>query len=1104
MKTLKIVVVMLILFMSVSAACAANETSDDIIDDDNHNVLKTMQNDVSAVAVSKTFTDFENEINVSTGVFDVMDDYKYNSDTDKNCTGINILKNLTINGNGHTIDADGQVRIFRIFANNVTINNLTLVNGNSFYGGAFLINQNSSLTTNNIYVANTTAGHSVVLVVGTYVSNNDRFVDCSSPMGVVMMEGPQFTANNVTMQSSSILNWGFIYTETEGVSITVVNSTFVNTVSNYSTAIKGTSRTVIKNSKFINLHSLISAGAIGLKSVLEAEIDNCTFTNVTSMMNGGAIVADVFGDTFTDGVVKISNSDFVDCRSGFGGALLILGGNLTMDNCNFKNSSAKFDGGAIYMSMSNANISNSTFEESHTLYDGNRGTFGGAIYCDNSELRLCENEFNGGIAQYGGALYCYDSTYYVLDNKFSDNKKPDGTYDDVFTEFDFASSLQGNNYSGNGSCDLNNTRYTTIVVADGMKLNLINNTIDVAVLPSRFDLRDWNWSTPVRDQGRTGSCWTFGSSGAIESAILRFLGIEMDVSENNLEDISLQYNHYGMWGYIEAGTPQIAVAYAVSWFGMVNSDYDPFDQLGKISPIIIPDNAIHFQDVIFVPGRVNLTDNDVLKRTILKYGALDIVYAADQEPPGLNPETSAQYNNETEPGDHSVTLIGWDDSYSASNLLITPPGDGAWIIKNSWGEQNGDCGYYYISYYDVNFVRDISVEYLLENTVRYNKNYQYDIIGKLDYVNATEYINQYVALADDLIAGVGTYFNETGVEYGVEVYVNGVLRHVQNGLSPFEGFHTIQLDTFIPIKQGDVFAVKISSNSVPVMKYSRMHYLQNTSRYLLDGTWKDAYDDSEACVVKVYTIENPIEANDLVKIYKNESAFEVNIGKANQSLSFVINGITYNRTSDENGDAQLAINLPPGNYSIKTIFNETTIENSIEVLPTLIAENLVKYFKNESQFDIQLIDGQGNPVSGKNITMNINGVFYDRTTNENGMARLNINLQPGKYVLTAFDPLTGLQISFNITVLPTLTGKDLHMTYKDGSQFEATLVDGKGNPLANANIRFNINGVFYDRPTDENGIARLNIRLMPGEYIITSQYGEAVTSNKITIVAKEE
>ena len=115
--------------------------------------------------------------------------------------------------------------------------------------------------------------------------------------------------------------------------------------------------------------------------------------------------------------------------------------------------------------------------------------------------------------------------------------------------------------------------------------------------------------------------------------------------------------------------------------------------------------------------------------------------------------------------------------------------------------------------------------------------------------------------------------------------------------------------------------------------------------------------------------------------------------------------------------------MEPGEYDIKTTFKGTTVQNTIKILPTLIAENLVKYFKNESQFDIQLIDGQGNPVSGKTITMNINGVFYNRTTNENGMARLNINLQPGKYVLIAFDPLTDLQLSFTITVLPTLTGK---------------------------------------------------------------------------------
>ena len=133
--------------------------------------------------------------------------------------------------------------------------------------------------------------------------------------------------------------------------------------------------------------------------------------------------------------------------------------------------------------------------------------------------------------------------------------------------------------------------------------------------------------------------------------------------------------------------------------------------------------------------------------------------------------------------------------------------------------------------------------------------------------------------------------------------------------------------------------------------------------------------------------------------------------------------------------------------------------------------------------------------------MNINGVFYNRATNENGIARLKINLIPGEYILTAKDPLTGLQMSYNITVLPTLTGEDLNMKYLDGSKYEAKLVDGQGKPIVGKNITFNINGVFYQRPTDENGIARLNIRLMAGEYLITSQYGQAKISNKITISA---
>ena len=158
--------------------------------------------------------------------------------------------------------------------------------------------------------------------------------------------------------------------------------------------------------------------------------------------------------------------------------------------------------------------------------------------------------------------------------------------------------------------------------------------------------------------------------------------------------------------------------------------------------------------------------------------------------------------------------------------------------------------------------------------------------------------------------------------------------------------------------------------------------------------------------------------------------------------------------------------------------------------------DLVKYYRNDSQFTVTL-DGVY-PYEGETVTFNINGVMYERKTNDEGVAKLNINLQPGKYVITSM--YKGCAVSNNITVLPVLTAEDMQMTYLDGSTFNATLVDGTGKPLSNVKVTFNINGVFYERTTDGNGTARLNVRLIPGEYIITSTYGTAVTANKITIV----
>ena len=250
-----------------------------------------------------------------------------------------------------------------------------------------------------------------------------------------------------------------------------------------------------------------------------------------------------------------------------------------------------------------------------------------------------------------------------------------------------------------------------------------------------------------------------------------------------------------------------------------------------------------------------------------------------------------------------------------------------------------------------------------------------------------------------------------------------------------------------------------------------------------------------------------IENYDLEKYYKNNSQYIIKVlddqgnpAKANETVTFNINGVLYNRTTNETGHTKLNINLNPGEYVITSNYKNCKCSNKINVLP-IIVENydLEKYYKNNSQYIIKVLDDQGNPAkANETVTFNINGVLYNRTTNETGHAKLNINLQVGNYIITA--DYKGYQISNEIKIKPILTADNLTKKYGTTDQFEAKLVDGKGNPLSNKNITFNIHGVFYNRTTDNDGIARLNINLMAGEYIITSMYeNDASISNKITI-----
>ena len=258
--------------------------------------------------------------------------------------------------------------------------------------------------------------------------------------------------------------------------------------------------------------------------------------------------------------------------------------------------------------------------------------------------------------------------------------------------------------------------------------------------------------------------------------------------------------------------------------------------------------------------------------------------------------------------------------------------------------------------------------------------------------------------------------------------------------------------------------------------------------------------------------QSVLSANDVELYYKNGTSFKAVLSDdegsllANQKIIFTINDVNYTRTTNNDGVASIAINLNSGIYTISSfyagneMYSSSFTSNTVEVLSTIAGNDIVKYYKNDTQYYATFFDGYGNPLIGSQITFNINGVFYQRKTNENGVAKLNINLNPGEYILTATNSINGEMFANHIEVLPTITADELNMYYRDGHQFIANVVDGVGNPLAKSYVTFNINGLFYTRLTDNEGNAHLNINLNVGEYIITStDYRGLSVANKIKI-----
>lgn len=287
-------------------------------------------------------------------------------------------------------------------------------------------------------------------------------------------------------------------------------------------------------------------------------------------------------------------------------------------------------------------------------------------------------------------------------------------------------------------------------------------------------------------------------------------------------------------------------------------------------------------------------------------------------------------------------------------------------------------------------------------------------------------------------------------------------------------------------------------------------------------TYQATYDGNEnysrsSCegsfIVRDSLLDVNLTADNFVKYYRGSKEFSISLlsssGKAiaGETIHITIGGKEYSAITDSSGKASISLDLASGNYTAFVRFNETekyhaaSANVSISILPTVEGIDLFKVYGSGNQYFALFYDSNGKVLGNTNVSFKIGKNSITVATLPNGIARLNINLNRGTYIITATNPVTGEKAINTIKIFTRLAGNKNVVQYYGGNKYyKVRAYNDNGKPVgAGEVVKIKINGKTRNVKTNRNGYALFKITLKPNVYTIKATYKSYTVSNRITV-----